>query len=86
MYASFHRVISRFAKHVDTQQTLPRDVFSEVLRRDMEFIGLNMVESLVQSAADQKYHGADPLVSALCGLGTRGQDVTVVFVEEKKIG
>eukprot|EP00041_Stephanoeca_diplocostata_P013746 m.243525 g.243525 ORF g.243525 m.243525 type:complete len:725 (+) comp19452_c0_seq4:242-2416(+) len=56
-----YRVISRFAKHVDTQETLPRDLFSEVLRRDMEFMGLNMVENLIQAATDQQYHGANPL-------------------------
>lgn len=61
MYARDYRVVSQFATHYKTGEPIPEDVFQATLEDDGRFIGLNAVDSVIQSMVDQMYHSADPL-------------------------
>lgn len=59
-----YRVVSQFARHPRTGEPIPRDVFETAKNNEELFIGMSMVDSLVQSTVDQDFHSADPLAQS----------------------
>lgn len=64
LFASDWRFISTFAKHYQSGQTLPREVFEAHLKTKGVFAGLHTNEQLFMAALDQRLHAA-PFQSSL---------------------
>ena len=69
-----HRVLSLFAKHYITGETIPAAMVQQLQRSRYQFSAVEMEQQVLYSLVDQVYHSADPLAVSTTESFRRLQD------------
>merc|ERR1711964_609370 len=59
-FANDYRVVSQFARHLDTGEVLPQSLWEECCASQNHFPGMDMEILLVFALMDQRFHGPNP--------------------------